>query len=227
MSFLVLSSGCGKLRDQRAGVSLKNIFKGIGGLEEPTQHSLTATEILIATHICTSLQTKRNSLITHAGSIAYTFNVQRNDCNNKSTETSKQTFPIVLAGTDLEYSTTINYITDVVTEKTSALSAICKVMLDAGNTAKDVSNSNIVGDKLFTVAFLVSADKYETVQITTRLKDSKGSFNPLNSEEIKIATDASQLGAKYVGVEKVRIQNTPCSGTQVSTLQETWVGSIP
>lgn len=230
LSFLVLASGCGKVRSQRLFGSKSGIFSGIGSIEEPVQRNLNQTELVIANRVCSSLKTKRSTLEPQSGKLLYVFKQERRDCSNTLKEAVKFNALVLLVTGDLEYSTSdvTNYFIDVVTDKTPAIASICEQVMDTSTvlSTKKISNANVVLDKLFTVAFSVDANAYDTLQITTRIKDSTGAFSPAHSEEITIATNAAQLGAQFIGVEKDRTQFTPCSGKQFSTLKESWVTAL-
>ncbi len=230
LALALTMSGCGKVRSSRL-FSANGIFSGIGGLSEPTQRNLNQTELAIANKICAALKTKRTTLeATPSGSVAYRFNLENRDCSNKVISSQNITTSILNAGTDLEYSTSdvSNYFIDVVTDNSPFIASVCSQVLDTSTTIdkKVISNSIVLLDKLYTVTFTVDANSYNTIEVTTRMKDSNGAFSPLNSQSIKVATETSQLGAKFIGVEKERSMFTACNAKTFTTQKETWINAV-
>lgn len=230
--FIIISSsllGCGKLRDTRLGNAVGD-FGGIGSIEEPPQRNLNQNELQIAQRVCLSLKSKRLSLEASPGAIAYYFNLEQRDCRNKIVGTEQFIANIVLLGTELEYSVSgvSNYFVDVVTDKTQSITQLCESVLDLSTVlnTKKISNTTALLDKLYTVQFSVSDNSYDTLQVTTRIKNANGSYMPFNSAEIKIATNETQLGAKFIGVEKERSHYIACNGLEFSTVKETWLNAV-
>lgn len=219
--------GCGKVRDTRLGTSVKDIT-GIGALEEPPQKNFTASELTIAARVCSSLKSKRLALIAAPGTVAYYFQLERKDCKNKTIESSKVLANIVAVGTELEYSsaTSINYFTDVITDQSPALLEICNATLATSTEAKKISNTIALGNKLFTVAFSTAENTYDTVEVFTRVRNAQSAYVLDNAESIAVATNAAQLGEKYIGVEKERSHYVACNGREFTTMKENWLSAV-
>lgn len=222
--------GCGKLRTSRLGKPIGD-FSGIGAFEEPSYPSLNSNELTIAQRVCASLKAKRISLETNPGAIAYYFNQEQRDCKNTITETQKFISNILKIETELEYSTkdVTKFYRYVVTDETQSIKLMCESILDISTELNTKKISNTIGilDKLFTISFFVDKkSSYDSIRIFTRVRDAKGSYNLDNAQEIKVATNAAQLGAAFIGVEKERNHYVACNGLEFSTVKETWLSAV-
>lgn len=234
---LCLSAGlisCGKLRSQR----FVGVLPGgsIAGLEEPVQHTYKLSELKIAQRVCTALKTKRTVLekgltATPPTVITYGFALERKSCNGKVVEAKSITTEISFTANELDFNTldSANYFKDVITDKTVGLDQICAAVLDPATTLdmKIISNAEILSNRIYLVSMTTDTKAFDTIQINTKTANTKGGFDPLNTQLISVYTDPTQVSdLKNLGVEKERSQYVPCNGREFSALKETFVRSI-
>lgn len=224
-----MAAGCGKIRTQRLYSSKDKDYTGIGAYEEPIQRNLNKDELQVANRICSSLKTKRLSLEALVDKVDFNFSIEKRSCKNIVTESKKFSAKIRMISGDLEFSSEdeLDYFTNVITDKTDFFHSLCEQVLDTSTAleSKKISNFIIESNKLFKFSLVVNEDSFDTFQVITRTQNSKGAFDLARFEEVAIATNASQLGNNNIGVEKIRRELTPCSGSEFSTKQETWLKS--
>jgi hypothetical protein len=227
--FLLILTGCGKVRTQRLFSFKEKDYTGIGAYEEPAQRSLTKDELQMANRICTSLKSKRMALEPLADKMVYHFSSEKRNCKNVLIESKKLSAIIRMISGDLEFSSEdeVEYFTNVITDKTDFLRTLCEQVLDTTTALdqKTISNFTIHSNKLFKFSLIVSSDSFDVFQVMTRTQDAKGAFIPTSFEEIVIATNVSQLGANNIGVEKNRSELIPCAGGEFTTKKATWQNS--
>jgi len=228
ISTLALTS-CGKLRSTRLGSKVPDLGN-IGALTEPPRNFLEKnTEIDVARKICQSLKSKRDSLEAAPGVESYYFASEQTNCQKVTTN---RNFIANISGAAgyLEYTSneTTELFTDVITDLSPAIKMICESVLSDASNNRDIPNYSRVQEKSYTAKFYISKTDipYYTMEIITRLKDAKGSYNISNGQLITIATEASQLGAKFIGVEKERSMFIACNANEVKTMKETWLKSV-
>jgi hypothetical protein len=231
-------TNCGKLGTQR--YFGKNLMKGTAGLEEPLQHTFKLSELTIAKRVCSALVNKKTvlkSALTGSPNqkVTYTFNVERKkNCGDSKLDKSNLSAQIALISNDLEFSSSETSIlfTDVITDKSPALSSICSEILNTQTTIdqKTISNATVLSDRLYLVAFSTSNDGLDTVQINTKKFNNKsGGYDPQDSQLVSIITTIAQdtsNDVRNIGVEKERTQYIPCAGKQFTSLKETFVRSF-
>lgn len=225
LSFVL--SGCGNMREKRP-FKPKSIVTGIGAMEEPAQRNFNTEELAVAKRICSAVKKRRETIEAAPGTMAYYLNFERRDCKNKIVENRKFIANIVGVGHELEYSVAEGgqYFIDVITDKSEFLSSICTSVLSDSSEPKIISNTVAgVSNKLFTVDFNTNAAGFDAVSVFIRVKDKNGAYILNNSQDIAIATGASQLGEKYIGVEKERSQYIACSGSDFQTNKQSWLNA--
>ncbi|MDD4975135.1 MAG: hypothetical protein PHY93_12330 [Bacteriovorax sp.] len=228
---------CGKLRGQRP---LGKIIPtgNIAGLEEPQQHTLKLSELIIAKRICDSLISKTTNIkaalkATPPQQVVYTFNLElKKSCSSSTIEKSDLAAQIILTSGDLEFSSQDNsiYFRDIITEKSAALAAICTEIVNPQTVLekKVISNATILSNRIYLVALGTNDKGFDTIQINTKTSNAKGGFDPLDIQLISIITDISQdngADLRNIGVEKERIQYIPCTGKLFTSQKETFVRS--
>jgi hypothetical protein len=226
---LIIIASCGKVRSQRLYPKKDQDYKGIGAFEEPAQKNYSKDELVIVNRLCSVLKTKREALELVTDKLIYHFSDEKRNCKNVVTDTYKTTALIRMISGDLELSAQSgdHVFTNIITDKTDYLSALCEQALSTSTPieTKKISNFNLLNDKLYKISVVVNSEGYDSLHVTTRILDSKGSFVPAFFEEIVIATNASQLGVNNVGVEKSRLELTPCGGTEFKTKKALWLSS--
>jgi hypothetical protein len=226
---------CGKLSEKRPFEQPVN-RGNIAGLEEPVQHNLSLSELKIAQRICTSLKSKRAYLeaaltATPPKAVAYTFALENKNCQDKLIEKKNIYSKVELISNDLEFSTndSSNYFIDVITDKSTALAQICTEIFNTKTPTleeKVISNADIILNKLYFVTLTTNDQKFDTIQINTKIANTSGGYDSLNAQLISVFTDASQVvNVKDVGVEKERSQYKKCDGNAFTTQKQTFVRS--
>jgi hypothetical protein len=230
---------CGKLRSQRLLGKIINPGN-IAGLEEPQQHTFKLSELKIAQRVCNSLISKTTNIkaalkTTPPQQVIYSFTVERKkSCASSAIETSNLTALVLLTSDELEFSSKEStiYFRDVITEKSTAMAAICTEIVNPLTVLekKVISNATILSNRIYLVALGTNDKGFDTIQINTKTANGNGGFDPLDTQLISIITDISQdngADPRNIGVEKERAQYVPCAGSkQFTSLKENFVRSF-